>query len=136
MALNPLNAELNSFSHLLALLGAHHILHVSRIRVKLLHSLSPPASVFGFKLLGFITSYIKFKRESDQRLNDHMVACEVSVSLLCTSYVLIVLSVSYTLSSKDVLCSNILTPKTMNCSKICYSVSSEFWKWEHRFDLM
>jgi hypothetical protein len=31
---NPLNAELNSICHLLALLGAHTILHVSRIRVK------------------------------------------------------------------------------------------------------
>jgi hypothetical protein len=29
---NPLNAELNSICHLLAFLGAHHILHVSRIR--------------------------------------------------------------------------------------------------------
>jgi hypothetical protein len=33
--INPLNAELNPIYHLLALLGAHHILHVSRIRVKL-----------------------------------------------------------------------------------------------------
>ena len=33
-SLNPLNAKLNSICHLLALLGAHHILHVSRIRVK------------------------------------------------------------------------------------------------------
>jgi hypothetical protein len=32
--INPLNAELNSISHLLALLGIHHILHVSWIRVK------------------------------------------------------------------------------------------------------
>jgi len=32
--INPLNAKLNPFCHLLALLGAHHILHVSRIRVK------------------------------------------------------------------------------------------------------
>ena len=32
--LNPLNAELNPVCHWLALLGAHHILHVSRIRVK------------------------------------------------------------------------------------------------------
>ena len=30
---NPLNAELNSICHFLALLGAHHILHISRIRV-------------------------------------------------------------------------------------------------------
>jgi hypothetical protein len=31
---NPLNAELIPICHLLVLLGAHHILHVSRIRVK------------------------------------------------------------------------------------------------------
>ena len=30
---NPLNAELNPICHLLALLGAHLIFHVSRIRV-------------------------------------------------------------------------------------------------------
>jgi len=30
----PINAQLNPICHLLALLGAHHILHVSRIRVK------------------------------------------------------------------------------------------------------
>jgi len=29
-----LNAELNPICHLLVLLGAHHILHISRIRVK------------------------------------------------------------------------------------------------------
>ena len=33
-AINPLNAELNPICHLMALLGAHHILHFSRIRVK------------------------------------------------------------------------------------------------------
>jgi hypothetical protein len=36
--LNPLNAELNELNpicHLLALLGAQHILHVSRIRVNM-----------------------------------------------------------------------------------------------------
>ena len=31
---NPLNAELNPICHLLALLGAHHIFHVSGLRVK------------------------------------------------------------------------------------------------------
>jgi hypothetical protein len=35
---NPLNAKLNPICHLLALLGAHHILHVSRVRVKILNS--------------------------------------------------------------------------------------------------
>ena len=32
-SVNPLNADLNSIFHLLALLGACHIIHVSRIRV-------------------------------------------------------------------------------------------------------
>ena len=31
---NPLNPELNPICYLLALLGAHHFLHVSRIMVK------------------------------------------------------------------------------------------------------
>ena len=35
-AFSTLNAELNPICHLLALLGAHHFLHVSTIRVKLL----------------------------------------------------------------------------------------------------
>ena len=35
-SVNPLNPELNPIFNLLALLGAHHFLHVSRIRVKLL----------------------------------------------------------------------------------------------------
>ena len=33
LSINPLNAELNPICHLRALLGAHHILHISRIRV-------------------------------------------------------------------------------------------------------
>jgi len=35
--INPLNAELNPIYHLLALLGSHHILHVSRIRVNMIN---------------------------------------------------------------------------------------------------
>ena len=31
---NPLNAELNPIRHLLALVGARHIVHVSRVTVK------------------------------------------------------------------------------------------------------
>jgi hypothetical protein len=34
-SVNPLNAELNPIYHFLALLGAHPILHVSGVRVKL-----------------------------------------------------------------------------------------------------
>ena len=34
MLINPLNVELNPICHLLPLLGAHRVLHVSRIKVK------------------------------------------------------------------------------------------------------
>jgi hypothetical protein len=37
MMINPLNAELNTICHFLALLGVRHILHVSRMRVKPKH---------------------------------------------------------------------------------------------------
>ena len=36
---NPLNAELNPTRHLLALVGARHIVHVSRVRGNLIHFL-------------------------------------------------------------------------------------------------
>ena len=61
---NTLNAKLNPICHLLALLGAHHILHVSRIRVKygsvlhtyllnlLTYSLTPWSRVLLEKLTG------------------------------------------------------------------------------------
>ena len=36
--INPLNTELNPICPLLALLVAHHILHVSRIKVKIFYT--------------------------------------------------------------------------------------------------
>jgi len=55
---NPLNAELNLICHLLALLGAHHILHVSRIRVTVLltciviypYNMNQQGALFSFNL--------------------------------------------------------------------------------------
>jgi len=37
LLINPLNAKLNPIYHLMALLGAHHIFHVSGLRVSVLH---------------------------------------------------------------------------------------------------
>ena len=45
---NPLNAELNSICHLLALLWAHHIFHVSRIGVNFSSIVFPPTPPLGF----------------------------------------------------------------------------------------
>ena len=50
---NPLNAELNPIRHLLALVGARHIVHVSRIRVNVFVYLL-------FLCAGFITGTCSF----------------------------------------------------------------------------
>jgi len=51
--LKPLNAELNPIRHLLALLGAHRILHVSRITVNSKYHDS--YTYVHYKLLGICT---------------------------------------------------------------------------------
>jgi len=48
---NPLNPELNPICYLLALLGAHHFLHVSRIRVKLLTFRRLVSYIYGAPIL-------------------------------------------------------------------------------------
>ena len=45
-SVNPLNAELNPIRHLLALVGARHIVHVSRVRVNLVEDI-----LLSFKLV-------------------------------------------------------------------------------------
>jgi hypothetical protein len=44
--INPLNAELNPNGHLLAMVGAHHFVHVSRIRVKRRNNFAVYLAVF------------------------------------------------------------------------------------------
>jgi hypothetical protein len=51
MHLNTLNAQLNPICHLLALLEAHHILHVSRLRVELQYAIFGSQFVVKIKLL-------------------------------------------------------------------------------------
>jgi hypothetical protein len=46
VAINPLNAELNPICHLLALLGAHLILHISRIRVSVIENKNEQCTVW------------------------------------------------------------------------------------------
>ena len=50
--INPLNAELNPIRHLLALVGARHIVHLSRVRVK---QQVVVISYRRFGLFGFLT---------------------------------------------------------------------------------
>ena len=55
--LNPLNAELNPICYLLALLGAHHCLHVSRIRVKSLTLRLLMSYIYGAPILDVSRSH-------------------------------------------------------------------------------
>jgi len=55
--INPLNPELNPICYLLALLGANHFLHVSRIRVKLLTFRLLMSYIYGAPILDVSRSH-------------------------------------------------------------------------------
>ena len=55
--LNPLSPELNPICYLLALLGAHHFLHVSKIRIKLLTFRLLMSYVYGAPILDVSRSH-------------------------------------------------------------------------------
>ena len=55
--INALNAELNPICYLLALLGAHHFLHVSRIRVKSLTLRQLMSHIYGAPILDVSRSH-------------------------------------------------------------------------------
>ena len=55
--LNPLKPELNPICYLLALLGGHHFLHVSRIRVKLLTLRLLMSYIYGAPILDVSRSH-------------------------------------------------------------------------------
>jgi len=54
---NPLNPELNPICYLLALLGAHHFLHISRIRVKSLTLRRLMSYIYGAPILDVSRSH-------------------------------------------------------------------------------
>ena len=57
ICLNPLNPELNPICYLLALLGAHHFFHVSRIRVKSLTFRRLMSYIYGAPILDVSRSH-------------------------------------------------------------------------------
>jgi len=71
VTLDPLNAELNLTCHLLALFGAHHILHVSRIRVKFTYA---PLQVANFIINTVLFKLINFTFCS-QIISNHPSHC-------------------------------------------------------------
>jgi len=63
--INPFNAELNLICHLLALLGAHYILHVSRVRVKWYHN-----TLFEFSNIRMTSTALHSHVHRDDQLED------------------------------------------------------------------
>jgi len=59
---NPLNPELNPICYLLALLGAHHFLYVSRIRVKSLTLRLLMSYIYGAPILDVSRSHTTTQR--------------------------------------------------------------------------
>ena len=59
---NPLNPELNPICYLLALLGAHHFLHASRIRVKSLTFRQLMSYIYGAPILDVSRSHTTTQR--------------------------------------------------------------------------
>jgi len=55
--INPLNPELNPICYLLALLGAHHFLHVSSVRVKSLTLRLLMSYIYGAPILDVSRSH-------------------------------------------------------------------------------
>ena len=79
--INALNAELNSICYLLALLGAYHFLHVSRIRAKIRNKFLNILCNSLFKIYNNISLYINI--QGDQKVSVHLMITIQKV----TSYV-------------------------------------------------
>ena len=62
ISFNPLNPELNPICYFLALLGAYHFLHVSRIRVKLLTFRLLMSYIYGAPILDVSRSHTMTQR--------------------------------------------------------------------------
>jgi len=75
---NPLNAKLNPICHLLALLGAHHILHISRISVKLLlkNGMATTAVSMLYKLTNLFRPFLLDSSLWLYVLNKQQVSCK------------------------------------------------------------
>ena len=68
LKINPLNAKLNPLCHMLALLGAHYIFHVSGLRVKIYRTIILPVVLYGFE-----TWALTLREERKLRVFENMV---------------------------------------------------------------
>jgi len=104
---NPLNAELNPICHLLALLVSHHILHVSRIRVKLcrlLAQLKVTGSSEGSKgQLRAIACHFPEQTEEHQGKSQNSLY-SLHIFMLCLTVLSVAVNIQHDTSSYGTLC--------------------------------
>jgi hypothetical protein len=70
MNFNPLNAELNPIRHLLALVGARHIVDVSRIRVKKAKDRKNRTKAYRYKK--FILIFVEEPQKKEKWMELHL----------------------------------------------------------------
>jgi len=75
LKINPLKPELNPICYLLALLGAHHFLHVSRIRVKLVTFRLLMSYIYGGPILDVSRSHTTTQHKT--RIKSHLLFASI-----------------------------------------------------------
>ena len=80
VVINPLSAQLNPIGHVLALLGAHHIFHVSRIWVRTLNYEEASFYLFGIILVRWIFCIL---RMNNLKLTMKMDPLNVELNPIC-----------------------------------------------------
>ena len=138
---NPLNTELNPIRHLLALVGARHIVHVSGIRVKLYaccwlcHCMHPSSFMiptvaafmassnwylgFGLQQCYTLTPMQPCKKKSDRLKSETMWAkppLRLSTSIFLNNF-----------------CSKSLLPFCQNVEMLHYGVGMSMWSNRHNY---
>jgi hypothetical protein len=123
LLVNPLNTELNPICHLLALLGPHHILHVSRIRVK--HCFFPIGSLFYKHLLLCDPNWMLSCNCKQYPLNIRKFSWHNRCPFLCLHLVLFLACVEWTKRLLGAVCCCMWTDWFCTCfvlfPYLCYS---------------
>ena len=122
---NPLNAELNPIRHLLALVGARHIVHVSRVRVKVncVTWTVPIPTVRAMRslceLCEIMSDGLAFK-PSKYRAHDHMfVILDLKLSPYCESCILFLGRGEVFPRLLNFMCRRFVTPCLFHLCKSC-----------------
>ena len=118
---NTSNAELNPICHLLALLGAHHILHVSTIRVK------PPLSCFHVIFPGFRSLIYAIGKMNDNEISLNFRLIYPILYLFVNIYLLDALNCIISLFQASTYFEHICSKHVEALNKLIIKFSASSW---------